>query len=125
MINNKKVLADPLSEASLPNFARLGINHHSSTSLSYPDGVFVYRYIICDQETRRMFEGNANMAAGVACGDAGFAVCADENLSESGDRGGAVSRRGEPCLHPDAVIRRTDAVKKGPEILSERDPARQ
>ena len=70
MINNKKVLADPLSEASLPNFARLGINHHSSTSLSYPDGVFVYRYIICDQETRRLFDGNANMAAGVACGDA-------------------------------------------------------
>ena len=70
MNKNTKVLADPLSEASLPNFARLGINHHSSTSLSYPDGVFVYRYIICDQETRRMFEGNANMAAGVACGDA-------------------------------------------------------
>ena len=67
---NKKVLADPLSELQLPNFSRLGINHHSSTSLSYPDGVFVYRYIICDQETRRLFDGNANMAAGVAVGDA-------------------------------------------------------
>ena len=67
---NKKVLADPLSELALPNFSRLGINHHSSTSLSYPDGVFVFRYIICTQEQRRAFDGNANMAAGVCTGDA-------------------------------------------------------
>ena len=32
--------------------------------------MFVYRYIICDQETRRLFDGNANMAAGVAVADA-------------------------------------------------------
>ena len=69
MILNKK-LDDPLSELSLPNFARLGINHHSSTSLNYPDGIFVFRYIICTQEDRRKFDGNANMAAGVAVGDA-------------------------------------------------------
>ena len=67
---NTKVLSDPLSELSLPNFSRLGINHHSSTSLNYPDGVFAFRYIICTQEDRRKFDGNANMAAGVAVGDA-------------------------------------------------------
>jgi len=65
-----KPLADPLSELSLPNFSRLGINHHSSTSLSYPDGVFVFRYIVCTQQDRRKFDGNANMAAGVAVGNA-------------------------------------------------------
>ena len=70
MNNNTKVLADPLSELTLPNFSRLGINHHSSTSLSYPQGIFVYRYIICTQEERRAFDGNANMAAGVAVGNA-------------------------------------------------------
>jgi len=70
MNNNIKVLEDPLSELSLPNFARLGINHHSSTSLNYPDGVFAFRYIICTQEDRRKFDGNANMAAGIAVGDA-------------------------------------------------------
>ena len=67
---NSKILADPLEELALPNFSRLGINHHSSTSLSYPQGVFVYRYIICTQEERRNFDGNANMAAGVAVGNA-------------------------------------------------------
>jgi len=67
-INTK--LADPLNETALPNFSRLGINHHSSTSLGYPDGIFAFRYIICTQEDRRKFDGNANMAAGVAVGDA-------------------------------------------------------
>jgi len=70
MLNENKKLDDPLNELALPNFARLGINHHSPTSLSYPDGVFIYRYLICDQETRRQFEGNANMAAGVAVNNA-------------------------------------------------------
>jgi len=67
---NFNKLEDPLNDAALPNFARLGINHHSSTSLQYPDGIFVFRYIICSQEDRRKFDGNANMAAGVAVGDA-------------------------------------------------------
>ena len=68
---NSKLLSDPLSELPLPNcFARLGINHHSSTSLGYPEGVYVWRYIKCSQEDRRKFDGNANMAAGVAVGNA-------------------------------------------------------
>jgi len=65
-----KKLDDPLNELTLPNFSRLGINHHSPTSASYPDGIFLYRYLFCDQEKRRLFEGNANMAAGVAVNDA-------------------------------------------------------
>ena len=68
-INTKK-LEDPLKELTLPNFSRLGINHHSPTSSTYPDGIFLYRYVYCDQAKRRMFEGNANMAAGVAVNDA-------------------------------------------------------
>ena len=67
---NTKQLADPLNESALPNFSRLGINHHSSTSLNYPDGVFAFRYIICTQEDRRKFDGNSNMASGVCVGDA-------------------------------------------------------
>ena len=70
MLKNKIKLDDPLNEATLPNFSRLGINHHSSTSLQYPDGIFAFRYIICSQEDRRKFDGNANMAAGVAVGNA-------------------------------------------------------
>ena len=34
------------------------------------EGPYFFRYIVCDQETRRMFLGNANMAAGVVVGDA-------------------------------------------------------
>jgi len=69
MILNKK-LDDPLNESSLPNFSRLGINHHSPTSLNYPDGIFAFRYIICSQDDRRKFDGNANMASGVCVGNA-------------------------------------------------------
>ena len=54
-INTKK-LDDPLKELTLPNFSRLGINHHSPTSSTYPDGIFLYRYVYCDQAKRRMFE---------------------------------------------------------------------
>ena len=68
-INTKK-LDDPLNEITLPRFSTLGINHHSPTSSTYPDGIFIYRYLYCDQAKRRMFEGNANMAAGVCVNDA-------------------------------------------------------
>ena len=67
---NIKQLADPLKELALPNFSRLGINHHSSTSLQYPEGIFAFRYIACTDADRRNFDGNANMAAGVAVGNA-------------------------------------------------------
>jgi hypothetical protein len=70
MIKNEKKLDDPLNESSLPNFSRLGINHHSPTSLNYPDGIFAFRYIVCSQDDRRKFEGNANMVSGVCVGDA-------------------------------------------------------
>ena len=71
MINKKeKELQDPLNEITLPNFSRLGINHHSPTQASMNDGIFLFRYIVCSQEERRLFEGNANMAAGVAVNDA-------------------------------------------------------
>jgi len=67
---NTKQLADPLNEIVLPNFSRLGINHHSSTSLQYPDGIFAFRYIACTDADRRKFDGNANMTSGVAVGNA-------------------------------------------------------
>ena len=71
MLNNKNKLDDPLNELALPNFAAaLKINHHSVTSLSYPDGIYTFRYIFCDQNDRHNFDGNANMAAGVAVGNA-------------------------------------------------------
>ena len=62
---------DPLAEVGLPNICNLlNWNHHSATQTTYPDGPFAFRYLICDQKTRRMFEGNANMAAGVAVNNA-------------------------------------------------------
>ena len=70
MNTNIKKLEDPLKELTLPNFSRLGINHHSPTSSTYPDGIFLYRYLYCDQAKRRLFEGNANMMAGVVVNDA-------------------------------------------------------
>ena len=70
MILKNKKLADPLNEITLPNFSRLGINHHSPTQASMADGIYLFRYIMCTQEERRNFEGNANMAAGVAVNDA-------------------------------------------------------
>ena len=64
-------LKDPLAEVGLPNICNLlNWNHHSATQTTYPDGPFAFRYLICDQKTRRMFEGNANMAAGVAVNNA-------------------------------------------------------
>ena len=66
-----KKLADPLEEKILPGiFKNLNYNHHSPTSLDMLDGPFVYQKIILTQEQRRMLEGNANMAAGVAVNDA-------------------------------------------------------
>ena len=66
-----KKLADPLEEKILPGiFKNLNYNHHSPTSLDMLDGPFVYQKVILTQEQRRMLEGNANMAAGVAVNDA-------------------------------------------------------
>tara|TARA_R100000234_G_scaffold21422_2_gene12050 strand:- start:6503 stop:7531 length:1029 start_codon:yes stop_codon:yes gene_type:complete len=71
MIIRDKKLQDPLLETSLPNiFNILDINHWSSTQGSYADGPWFFRYGICDQKTRRLFDGNAKMAAGVAVGSA-------------------------------------------------------
>ena len=70
MLLNKK-LDDPLLEFGQPSFAQaLKITHHSVTSLHYPDGIYAYRYIFCDQTDRRNFESNSNMMGGVAVGDA-------------------------------------------------------
>jgi len=70
--NNTKIL-DPLAEAKNinPPFAiKLKLSHHSPTQCLMPDGPFIYRYVICDQTTRRLFEGNSQMAAGVAVNNA-------------------------------------------------------
>ena len=72
IIKNK--ISDPLEELNQDGFKKLNqllkINHHSPTSASMPLGIFVFRYLLCTQEERRDFEGNANMAAGVVVGDA-------------------------------------------------------
>jgi len=72
-IKQNKII-DPLKELKLDGFKKLNellkINHHSPTSSSMPQGIYVYRYLLCTQEQRREFEGNANMAAGVAVNDA-------------------------------------------------------
>ena len=66
-----KKLSDPLEEKILPGiFKNLNYNHHSPTSLDMLDGPFVYQKVILTQEQRRLLEGNANMAAGVAVNDA-------------------------------------------------------
>ena len=66
-----KKITDPLNEIPLPGiFKTLNYNHHSPTSLDMLDGPFVFQKIICDQEKRRLFDRNANMAAGVAVNDA-------------------------------------------------------
>ena len=71
MIINTKKLDDPLEEKILPGiFKNLNYNHHSPTSLDMLDGPFVYQKVILTQEQRRLLEGNANMAAGVAVNDA-------------------------------------------------------
>ena len=67
---NINKLEDPLNDAALPNFARLGINQSQLNLPTISSGIFAFRYIICSQEDRRKFDGNANMAAGVAVGNA-------------------------------------------------------
>ena len=70
----KTKLIDPLEELKLDGFKKLNellkINHHSPTSSSMPEGIYAFRYLFSTQEQRREFEGNANMAAGVAVNDA-------------------------------------------------------
>jgi hypothetical protein len=66
-----KKLSDPLEEKILsPVFKNLNYNHHSPTSAEMLDGPFIYQKIFLTQEQRRLLEGNANMAAGVAVNDA-------------------------------------------------------
>tara|TARA_R110000765_G_scaffold3123_1_gene9809 strand:+ start:400 stop:1473 length:1074 start_codon:yes stop_codon:yes gene_type:complete len=79
MIKQTQII-DPLKELllsgneSLTSFEKLNellkINHHSPTSSSMPLGIYAFRYLFTTQEERREFEGNANMAAGVAVNDA-------------------------------------------------------
>jgi hypothetical protein len=70
----KTKLIDPLEELKLDGFQKLNellkINHHSPTSSSMPEGIYAFRYLFSTQEQRREFDGNANMAAGVAVNDA-------------------------------------------------------
>lgn len=72
IISENKIL-DPLAETQniLPAFAsKLKLTHHSPTQILIPDGPYIFKYVICDQATRRLFEGNAQMAAGVAVNNA-------------------------------------------------------
>jgi len=72
IISENKIL-DPLAEIKnqLPIFAaKLKLTHHSPTQTLMPDGPYIYKYVICDQATRRLFEGNAQMAAGVCVNNA-------------------------------------------------------
>lgn len=67
--NQNIKVSDPLEEAGTPTVCNLfNWNHHSPTQAVYPDGNFAYRYWFVPQDVRRQFEGNANMAAGVAIG---------------------------------------------------------
>ena len=74
MILKQKKIIDPLETLQQDGFTKLNellkINHHSPTSSSMPLGVYAFRYLFCTQEQRREFDGNSNMAAGVACNDA-------------------------------------------------------
>ena len=71
IIKNKKGISDPLTETGIPSICNLfDWHHHSPTQSVYPAGNFAYRYLITPQEVRRTFEGNANMAAGVAINNA-------------------------------------------------------
>lgn len=68
---DKKVISDPLTETGIPGVCQIfNWNHHSPSQAVYPDGNFAYRYWVTSQEVRRQFEGNANMHAGVAIGNA-------------------------------------------------------
>jgi len=73
MIKQTQII-DPLETLQQDGFQKLNellqINHHSPTSSSMPLGIYAFRYLFSTQEQRREFEGNANMAAGVATNDA-------------------------------------------------------
>ena len=73
LIKQKKII-DPLETLQQDGFTKLNellkINHHSPTSSSMPLGVYAFRYLFSTQEQRREFDGNANMASGVAVNDA-------------------------------------------------------
>ena len=73
MIKQTQII-DPLETLQQDGFEKLNellkINHHSPTSSSMPEGIYAFRYLFSTQEQRREFEGNANMAAGVATNDA-------------------------------------------------------
>jgi len=73
MIKQTKII-DPLDGLQQDGFKKLNellkVNHHSPTSSSMPLGIYAFRYLFSTQEQRREFEGNANMAAGVATNDA-------------------------------------------------------
>ena len=70
----KNKITDPLQELKLDGFSKLNqllkINHHSPSAAQLPLGFYVFSRLFCTQEERRLFDGNANMAAGVAVGDA-------------------------------------------------------
>ena len=71
ILKNKKGISDPLTETGIPDVCQIfNWNHHSPSQAVYPDGNFAYRYWVTSQEVRRQFEGNANMHAGVAIGNA-------------------------------------------------------
>ena len=73
MIKQTQII-DPLETLQQDGFTKLNellkINHHSPTSSSMPEGIYAFRYLFSTQEQRREFDGNANMAAGVAVNDA-------------------------------------------------------
>ena len=73
MIKQTQII-DPLDGLQQDGFKKLNellkVNHHSPTSSSMPLGIYAFRYLFSTQEQRREFEGNANMAAGVAVNDA-------------------------------------------------------
>ena len=71
ILKDKKVNSDPLTETGIPDICqKFNWNHHSPSQAAYPDGNFAYRYWFTPQDVRRQFEGNANMAAGVAINNA-------------------------------------------------------
>jgi len=66
MIENKKVLEDPLLEKALPDWAvATSLTHHSPTQFSLPTSAWIAKYLVLTQEERRALSGNAQMFAGV------------------------------------------------------------
>jgi len=74
MILKTNKIIDPLETLQQDGFQKLNellqVNHHSPTSSSMPEGIYTFRYLLSTQQQRREFEGNANMASGVAVNDA-------------------------------------------------------